>query len=534
VPWGHQALIFGTGAVALSLELLASRILTPYFGVSLYIWAGILSITLVFLALGYHAGGRLAQRGARETLGLLFLSAPVAAAAAIGVAGLLYPLVLPALAGGELATGSFVGATLLLAIPLVTLSAMNPLLIGLAREAAPGGDGGAGRVFFVSTMGSVAGVLFTAFVFIPNVTNHRAVLAVGLALAAGSVVAMWRAPGLPARHRRRLLAAGLLAALGLAALLVAERRYVEVLARAPGYPFVAAVRAEYPSVFGSLKVVDLRVPEGAAAPMRLLVQDGLIQNRTTLDGVSLSPYTYVLEALARAFHPEAREALVLGLGAGIVPRGLRQAGLRVTVVEINAAALRAARDFFGFLPDALEVRLGDARTVVRDCRGAFDLVVIDLFQGDTTPDYLLTAEFFRDVRRCLSARGVAVMNAFFTGGDEEPNRRLLATVASAFPGVFEFRSAGSEVEPAMYNAYVVATAGDRAPGSIALPPGLPDLLAGLVARTLAAGRRVTAADLGGAAPVTDDGNVFGVLQAAAQLRFRAFLAQELPPHVLLN
>ncbi|MBI3935501.1 MAG: glycosyl transferase, partial [Betaproteobacteria bacterium] len=44
--------IFVTGGAVLALELLASRILTPYFGVSLYIWTGILSITLVALALG--------------------------------------------------------------------------------------------------------------------------------------------------------------------------------------------------------------------------------------------------------------------------------------------------------------------------------------------------------------------------------------------------------------------------------------------------------------------------------------------------
>ena len=52
LKWKFEALIFATGAVILSLEVLASRIMTPYFGVSLYIWSGILSITLTFLAIG--------------------------------------------------------------------------------------------------------------------------------------------------------------------------------------------------------------------------------------------------------------------------------------------------------------------------------------------------------------------------------------------------------------------------------------------------------------------------------------------------
>jgi len=50
----YFSIIFFTGAVVLSLELLASRIMTPFFGVSLYIWTSILSVTLIFLAVGYQ------------------------------------------------------------------------------------------------------------------------------------------------------------------------------------------------------------------------------------------------------------------------------------------------------------------------------------------------------------------------------------------------------------------------------------------------------------------------------------------------
>ena len=64
-----QAIIFITGGAILALELLASRIMTPYFGVSLYIWSGILSITLVSLALatGRAAGSPAARKAARRS-----------------------------------------------------------------------------------------------------------------------------------------------------------------------------------------------------------------------------------------------------------------------------------------------------------------------------------------------------------------------------------------------------------------------------------------------------------------------------------
>ena len=65
------AIIFISGGAILALELLASRIMTPYFGVSLYIWTGILSITLVSLALGFWLGGKLAAaRASADPAGL--------------------------------------------------------------------------------------------------------------------------------------------------------------------------------------------------------------------------------------------------------------------------------------------------------------------------------------------------------------------------------------------------------------------------------------------------------------------------------
>ncbi len=71
----YQILIFLTGAATLSMELLASRVMTPYFGVSLYIWAGILSITLTFLAVGYSLGGWLTRKLDRDEVEIAFLAA---------------------------------------------------------------------------------------------------------------------------------------------------------------------------------------------------------------------------------------------------------------------------------------------------------------------------------------------------------------------------------------------------------------------------------------------------------------------------
>src|SRR4051794_19607513 len=149
------AIIFVSGGAILALELLASRVMTPYFGVSLYIWTGILSITLASLALGYWIGGRVAARIAdRGRLAQIYALMPAAAAIAIVQACLVYPHAFAPLAGWSLVGGAFAASLVVLFVPLVATSAMNPLLVAILLRAKQtrGGDAGAGTVFFVSTL----------------------------------------------------------------------------------------------------------------------------------------------------------------------------------------------------------------------------------------------------------------------------------------------------------------------------------------------------------------------------------------------
>ena len=256
------AIIFVTGGATLAMELLASRVMTPYFGVSLYIWTGILAITLVALALGYWAGGRLAATltasGRAERLFTMFLLMPAMSALSLVGACLVYPHVFPLLATADLVAGSFIACVLLLGVPLVTTSAMNPLLIAIRMRAhgAAGrhADAGAGRVFFVSTVGSVAGVLATAFWLIPRFSNFVSLLIIALVLSLLPMLALH--PGVRTLAGRRALlgttAAAIVAAAGL---LWGAEAYLGRMwpVRYSGLDWTVEARAS--SLFGTVKVL---------------------------------------------------------------------------------------------------------------------------------------------------------------------------------------------------------------------------------------------------------------------------------------
>ncbi|MBM4289265.1 MAG: hypothetical protein FJ135_14185 [Deltaproteobacteria bacterium] len=529
-PW-LKFLIFFTGAATLSLELLASRIMTPYFGVSLYIWTGILSITLIFLAIGYYLGGRLTVGREPASILALYLLAPFLAALVLVGAGLTYPLIFPLLAWGNLIIASFVGGTMLLAIPLILLSAMNPLLIALGRGDGPEGDSGAGRVFFLSTIGSVAGVIVTAFLLIPTMTNFRAVMGISLALCVATALTAWRLHGLPRLVRRKFLFLCCLLAILSLVVQWGQPRFVRLLAENSGIDQHWEMLAEYTSVFGNIKVVAVYRGEHRRLTDLMYLQDGIVQNHFNQHGQAVD-HTPMMLRLAEIYAPpEAQQAGVLGLAAGAIPKRLQADGLQVTVAEINPRALDAAKDFFGYDPQGIKHHWEDARTLVRRRPQAFDLVLVDLFQGDATPEYLLTREFFQDLKNSLKPGGIVIMNMFFDNLDEQPNERLLATITSVFPQILEFRRPSQS--GTFLNAFVVGRFGPLAPepafqAAATITPEDDD-----ARRTLNSARLVHRENLTHLEPVTDDHNIFPYLLARSHLRTRSVLSK-LPLYLLIN
>ncbi len=505
---GYQAFLVATallsGALVMMVEVLGSRVIGPFFGVSLFVWTALIAVTLLALAAGYAVGGVLAdRRGSPDVLyGIIMASGLLVAAIP-----LVKVPVLRACGALGLRAGALASAALLFGPSLFCLGCVSPYLARLATRELRSLGRTVGLLYALSTAGSFAGTVLAGFVLIERFGVAATLTALGAVLLA----------------------------LGLSWFLLFRRRWAALLAALPLLPALAlggggpatvsktlangsrATRVlDRDTFYGNLKVIDYDL---GPLRTRALLIDGQIQGGVDLaDGRSPYAYPYFLQYLPTALVPDGARCLVIGLGAGVIPRWYEARGVRTDVVDINPAVLELARSHFGYRP-AGRVVLSDARSFLRESPERYDYLVLDVFNGDTTPGHLLSREAFALMRARLTPDGVLAMN--FIGALRGPEAYVTAsvarTLAEVFPSVELYPAFGPE-EPTG-NIAVIARRGGAPPDlsgvrlaevhPLARPGVLPHL-----------GRRFAFPAGTPAVVLTDDFNPLDALELAVKERER--------------
>src|SRR6266700_1816118 len=153
-------LVFVSGMTCLALEMCASRLLGAYFGTSLFIWANLIGLILLYLTVGYFIGGRLADRHPSERL---LCSLTATAAVAISILPFVSQSILTWSITGlaevsvSIFLSSLLGTILLFAIPVTLLGLVSPFAVRLATKEVAKSGRARGAFYAISTFGSVVG-----------------------------------------------------------------------------------------------------------------------------------------------------------------------------------------------------------------------------------------------------------------------------------------------------------------------------------------------------------------------------------------
>src|SRR6202008_2781213 len=153
---------------------------------STIVWANTIGIVLVALSAGYWLGGKLADRYPfMRGLCLVSLAAAVLPALIPFVASPLLDVGVDALdsvSAGAFA-GSLVAVLVLVAIPVLLLGTVSPWAIRLSVTSVEEAGALPGRLYALSTAGSLVGTLLSALLLIPLVGTRRPFLIFALAIA---------------------------------------------------------------------------------------------------------------------------------------------------------------------------------------------------------------------------------------------------------------------------------------------------------------------------------------------------------------
>lgn len=447
-------LVFTSGMTTLAVELTASRLLGSVFGTSNIVWANVIGLMLLYLTVGYFLGGWLADRSPRHrilyriVIWAAFLSAlipliarPVLQLAARSVAGI----------DAALAFGSFAAILILFSIPVTLLGTVSPFAIRLAVTSAENAGRVSGRIYAISTIGSILGTFLPVLLFIPELGTTVTFLVFAAILYLVAFIGLWQ-------HGRSMAVKSLWmpVAIILFALLVIHGPLRPALTGQ-----ILLYETETPYNY-------IQVQEDTNGNRYLYLNEGQgihsqwhpeqIVYERTWDFFLAGPY------FNSNFTPSDMDAvLVVGLAAGTIARQhiAIYGDIPIDGIEIDPGIVEAGARFFDMntteMP-SLNVIVEDGRYALRELANKrYTTIALDAYKPPYIPWHLTTIEFFQEIDALLQDDGVVVVNVGRTFTDRRLVEALTNTMGQVFPTIHTLDVPGA------FNTILIAT---RKPTSI--------------------------------------------------------------------
>jgi spermidine synthase len=418
-----EIVVFICGAVVMIFEIVGSRVLGPYLGTSIFIWTSLIGIILGSLSLGYWLGGIIADR--RPSFSILAWII-LLAALSIGLTTLVketFLAHLPRLISG-LKWQSITASVFLFAPASIFLGMVSPYAVRLKLKALQTSGATVGRLYAISTVGSIAGTFAAGFFLIPAMGTTNILMAITILLALVSI---------------SLFIEGKKAGNSIPSIL---------LIFLTGYFFIADLSIARTYIdedtrYNRVWIYDA-VDQYTGKPIKFMRINNESSSAMFLDSEEpVFPYMNYYR-LAEHFTPGFRSALILGGAAYSYPKYFikRYPQATIDVVEIDPGLTQMARDYFRLKDDpGMNIFHEDGRTFLNRADHKYDVIYGDTFKSQyTLPWHLTTVEAAGKTFEMLNEGGCAILNIISSldGAASSFLRAELATYRAIFPYVYIF------------------------------------------------------------------------------------------------
>jgi len=435
-------MVFAAGMTTMAVEMAASRLLQPHFGDSLLIWANLIGLILIYLTVGAWLGGRWADRhpdGAmlyRATawagflIGLVpFTARPILRLADVGLRDF----------AASILIGSFLGVVLLFALPVILLGCVSPFALRLTVRDVGSSGGAAGRIYALSTVGSILGTFLPVLILIPWIGTRRTFMLLAIFLLGLSALALWHGSRRPPLESLAFLVLILL----LAAFLWPRGPIKSTL----GLLYERESAYNYIQVLQEDGYRHLKLNEGEG--IHSVYNGDRLRTEGAWDFFLAAPFFN-----SPPFSAEEVESLCLiGLAGGTVARQYTAAfgSIPIDGVELDPTIIEVGEKWFAMTEPNLRAVAQDGRYFLAHTDRRYDVVAVDAYRVPYIPFHLTTQEFFGLVRDHLTARGAVAINVGRTDLDYRLVAALGTTMGQVFPSVHLINV------PQTFNSLLVAT-----------------------------------------------------------------------------
>jgi spermidine synthase len=428
-----EIIVFITGAVVMALELVGSRIVAPYLGTSIYVWTSLIGVILGSLSLGYYWGGYLADKKPDYRIfSILILSSAILT----GIIGLIKTPVLDAVIRfiPDIRISAVIAATLLFAPAGTLLGTISPYAIRLRMKDLEHSGATVGRLYAISTVGSIIGTFAAGFFLISFFGSRNILLLLSMTLFCVYFLASSGTGSRSLKTTAIIFIVMLLTAF-FSRNSNADKSIVDLDTN-----YSRVIIEEMQDSETSKKVRFIRVD-------RRWAQGAVVIGEPDKLFFDYSGFY----RLAEHFNPGNKKALLLGGGVYTLARDYisRNPGGLIDVVEIDPEFTSLAKEYF-YLIDHPGIKSihEDGRTFLNHEKSKYDLIFIDVFKSSASPPFhMTTVETIKSAYDLLNENGVVITNIYsaIQGPKGKFFRAAYATIKSVFPQVYVF--------PAKYPLY---------------------------------------------------------------------------------
>ena len=387
------------------LELVAARLLSPYFGNSNFVWTAIIGIILLAMSLGNIIGGKFAsKKQPRFWAGLFLLFASIY----ISLTPIIDAPILQSIKEGNMGTqfASVLSSILFFLLPSTILGIITPII--MKERIGDGKDKGkeSGRITATIAIGSLIGTFLGGFFLIPALGTKMIFALLGTTIIPMVIILRPLQQNKSKKHRWSFITTLIIAiVISIVSIVIVNNK---------GTTDGISIDTEYGRII---------IEEGEYGEDTVLFykQSGAYSSATFLDEDRKFDlvFNYIKKYDLMFNFLNVKQTAMIGGAAYQYPKYFIShfEDKTMDVIEIDPASTEIAKKYF-FLDDLIETygedRLGlyneDGRIFLSSSDKKYDAILNDAFSGEVPVGTLATVEAAKTIKQRLNTDGVYMSN----------------------------------------------------------------------------------------------------------------------------